>query len=629
MSIYKEILQEYWGYDNFRELQEDIILSVADGNDTLGLMPTGGGKSITFQVYSLSVPGVCIVITPLIALMKDQVESLRKRGIKSLMLHSGMTARELKVASDNAVWGDYKFLYVSPERIQSSRFKEILESLNVNLICVDEAHCISQWGYNFRPSYLHIGKLRTFFPNIPILALTATATPKVATDIQDKLKFNNDKVFKMSFVRNNISYIVRHREDKIQYTVNVTKKVLGSGIVYVRSRKKCKEISEILEQNGVDSTFYHAGLNVDQRNIAQEVWLTGKKRVIVATNAFGMGIDKSDVRFVIHIDAPSSLEEYFQEAGRAGRDGNKSTSVMLFSATDQRKLKQFTEDKYPAKDKIVKCYSSLGNYCQLAVGTGLGQIYGFDIARFSKIFKYQIKMVYNSLNILEQAGYLMLQSDSNVYTKVYFRCFRDELFKLHFSNQITNAVVHYILRMYSGVFNGYVPINDDIMVKDLKITHQKLYDSIKYLRTLRIIDYIPRLRSPALVWLRDREEDTNVVLGKEVFDNRKEDQEQRCQSIIKYATQNNECRSKVLVSYFGEEKSTDCGHCDVCNKKNTQVDKNELRTLIINELSKRPIKIKDVEFEFNSTIAIDIVRDLLDEEALVIKGDEVHLKKRM
>ncbi|MFV0345261.1 MAG: ATP-dependent DNA helicase RecQ [Bacteroidales bacterium] len=627
--MYKDILQEYWGYESFRELQEEIIKSVADGNDTLGLMPTGGGKSITFQVYSMSVPGICIVVTPLIALMKDQVEALRQRGIKSLMLHSGMTARELKVAMDNAVWGEYKFLYVSPERIQNSRFQAALESMNVNLICVDEAHCISQWGYDFRPPYLHIVKLRTFFPNVPMLALTATATPKVVEDIQDKLKFRRGKVFKMSFVRDNLTYMVRYREDKIQYTVNSLKRTSGSGIIYVRSRKKCEEISETLQQNGIESTYYHAGLNVEQRNIAQEMWLSGKKRVVVATNAFGMGIDKPDVRFVIHIDTPTSLEEYFQEAGRAGRDGKKSTAVLLFSVADERKLNKSADDKFPDKNKIVKCYSSLGNYCRLAVGYGAGRIYGFDIARFSSAYKYQMKTVYNSLNILERAGYLMLQADSNVYTRVYFKCFRDELFRFNFENKLMDRVIHYILRMYTGVFNGYVSINDDVMTKDLKITPEKLYDTIKLLRMQKIMDYIPRMGTPALVWLRDRVEGGDLVLNENVFDNRKQDHEQRIQSVLKYALSKNECRSKVLVSYFGESCATDCGTCDVCTtKSNISEDRDELLEKILTKLKQKPMKIRDLEFEFNAASVVDIIRDLLDEEVLIIRGDEVYFKNK-
>ncbi|MFV0507431.1 MAG: ATP-dependent DNA helicase RecQ [Bacteroidales bacterium] len=624
MSAYTKILKDYWGYDSFRELQEDIIKSVAAGNDTLGLMPTGGGKSITFQVYSLSVPGICIVVTPLVSLMKDQVEALRAKGIKSLMLHSGMTARELKVAMDNAMWGEYKFLYISPERIQNPKFQSILKSLKVNLICVDEAHCISQWGYDFRPSYLHIAKLRSFFPSAPVLALTATATVKVVEDIQDKLRFRENKVFKMSFVRENLAYIVKYREDKIHYTVNILKRTSGSCIVYVRSRNRCKEISEILEQNGIESTFYHAGLSPDQRNSTQEEWILGKKRAVVATNAFGMGIDKADVRLVIHIDSPSSLEEYFQEAGRAGRDREKAMAILLFSPPDERKLSRSTDEKFPDKEKVAQCYSSLGNYCQLAVGYGLGHIYGFDLTRFSKTYKYSFKNVYNSLNILERAGYIMLQADPNVYTRIYFKCFRDQLFKFNFDNKIIDRTIHYMLRMYTGVFNGYVSINDDIMAKDLKITPEQLYDNIKKLHQEGILDYIPRMNTPALVWLRDRVDNEDVILNKDVFDKRKQDFEQRVQSVLKYAITKDECRSRILVSYFGENNATHCGICDVCLAKKNTKDEFKIREELLNKIKENPLKINDLELNADSDSIIRIIRKMLDEDIIIIKGNVLY-----
>ena len=406
MADYNQILTRYWSFSSFRPLQLDIIESVAAGNDTLGLMPTGGGKSVTFQVYALSCDGICIVITPLIALMKDQVENLQRKGVKALKIHSVMSWMEIKLTLDNAVWGDYKFLYISPERINSEYFRERLVRMNVNLIAVDEAHCISQWGYDFRPSYLNIVLLRELLPLVPVLALTATATPEVIKDIQDKLGFKKNNVLSKSFHRENLSYLVRLREDKLGYLIETLAKGKGSGIVYVRSRKGTREIASELKKRGIEADFYHAGLSTAIRSLKQDNWLSGKIRIIAATNAFGMGIDKPDVRFVVHFEPPDSLEAYFQEAGRAGRDENKAAAVLLFNNADKTKLKKMVTVSFPEIDSIKRIYQALCNYLQIAEGFGKGQVFGFSLQEFAQAFKFQQAMVYNSLKVLQREEYI-------------------------------------------------------------------------------------------------------------------------------------------------------------------------------------------------------------------------------
>ncbi len=421
LDRYTKILAQYWGYPAFRDLQEEIIRSVASGKDTLGLMPTGGGKSITYQVFSLSVPGICLVVTPLIALMKDQVENLRKRGIKALAIYSGMTWEEIKLSMDNAAWGDYKFLYLSPERLSTEYFKERLPQMNVNLIAVDEAHCISQWGYDFRPSYLNIAGLREHLPGINVLALTATATNEVVDDIQEKLLFKEKNVLRKSFVRNNLVYKVRLEEDKMGYLLRTLQKAKGSGIVYTRSRSKTREIAELLIKNGVSANYYHAGLTAESRSLRQDEWLSGKKRVMVATNAFGMGIDKPDVHFVVHADAPDSLEAYFQEAGRAGRDGAKAVAVLLFNQSDSAKLKRGIAEKFPEPDHIRRIYDALGNYLQVALGFGKGMVYDFNLAEFAGNFKFSLSHTFSALKFLERDGYIELTDELDRPSMVHFR----------------------------------------------------------------------------------------------------------------------------------------------------------------------------------------------------------------
>ncbi|MBN1986703.1 MAG: ATP-dependent DNA helicase RecQ, partial [Prolixibacteraceae bacterium] len=523
MEDFRQILLRYWGYSEFRPLQLEIIESVASGKDTLGLMPTGGGKSITFQVYSLSTKGICLVVTPLIALMKDQVENLTRRGIKALAIHSGMSSLEIKITLDNALWGDYKFLYVSPERLNSERFLERLEKMDINLVTIDEAHCISQWGYDFRPSYLNIVKLRDVLPDVRFLALTATATPRVADDIQEKLGFKEKNLLKMSFRRENLNYLVRSVENKAGYLLDTLRKVQGSGVVYVRSRKATREITDELRKYKISADFYHAGLSNQVRSLKQDQWIEGKTRIIVATNAFGMGIDKANVRFVIHWDAPDSLEAYFQEAGRAGRDGKKAAAVLLFNNADKTKLKKHVSVAFPEIENIKKIYHSLCNFLQIAEGYGKGQVFQFSLQSFAQAFKYQQAMVYNSLKILQREGYLEYTDEVNNPSRIYFTVSRDDLYKFQVANAAFDGFVKLVLRSYTGLFSGYVTIDEELLAKRAGTDPEKIYNYLKHLRKLKIIDYVPRSQTPYIYFSKERVRPERLKISKENYDLRKKD----------------------------------------------------------------------------------------------------------
>ncbi len=564
MENYNEILARYWGYSAFRPMQMEIIKSVAAGKDTLGLMPTGGGKSITFQVYSLSQEGICIVITPLIALMKDQVENLRRKGIKALKIHSGMSRMEIKMTLDNAVWGDYKFLYVSPERLNSEYFKERLIKMNVNLVTVDEAHCISHWGYDFRPSYMNIIQLRDLLPEVKFLALTATATPVVTRDIQEKLGFKKPNVLQVSFHRENLRYLVRLRENKMGYLLETLKKVKGSGIVYVRSRKATREITAELKKHNIAADFYHAGLSTGVRSEKQDEWLSGKTKVIVSTNAFGMGIDKPDVRFVVHMDAPDSLEAYFQEAGRAGRDGKKAAAVLLFSNADKTKLKKHVTVAFPEMDSVKRVYQALCNYLQVAEGFGKGQVFEFSLQNFAMSYKFQQAMVYNSLKLLQRQGYIEFTEEIDNPSRIFFTVSRDDLYKFQVANASFDGFIKLILRSYTGLFNGYIAIDEDLLARRAGIDRETVYNFLKHLRKSKIIDYVPQNRSPFIYFSKERIKLDRIKISKENYDLRKKDLMERVQSVIHYATDTTVCRSRFLLSYFGEKDAPACGICDVC-----------------------------------------------------------------
>ena len=497
---YKSILKQYWGYDDFRGIQEDIITSIGQQRDTLGLMPTGGGKSITFQVPALAQEGLCLVITPLIALMKDQVRNLRDRGIKAIAVYSGMTREEIVVALENCIFGNYKFLYISPERLDTEIFQQKLRSMKVSMITVDESHCISQWGYDFRPAYLKISEIRKLLPGVPVLALTATATPEVVKDIQARLAFKEENVFRMSFERKNLAYIVRNTENKAEELLHILNHVPGSAIVYTRNRKKTKEICQFLNQQGITATFYHAGLQNDIKDQRQKSWLTGEHRVMVATNAFGMGIDKPDVRLVVHADFPDSPEAYFQEAGRAGRDGNKAYAVLLYAQSDKAILRKRISDTFPEKEYIRKVYEDINFYYQMALGDGLGCTYAFNIDEFCHNFKHFPIQVDSALKILTRAGYLEYTDEQDNASRIIFTLRRDDLYRLQEYNADTEKLIHTILRSYTGIFSDYAYISEDTLALRTGLSRQQIYETLVLLTRQHILHYIPGKKTPYIIY---------------------------------------------------------------------------------------------------------------------------------
>lgn len=564
MTDYRKILKQYWGYDNFRGIQEDIIRSIGEGRDTLGLMPTGGGKSITFQVPALAQEGLCLVITPLIALMKDQVRNLRERGIKATAIYSGMTREEIVIALENCIFGNYKFLYVSPERLDTEIFQIKLRSMHVSLITVDESHCISQWGYDFRPAYLKIADIRQLLPGVPIIALTATATPEVVSDIQQRLQFRQENVFRMSFERKNLAYVVRHTEDKESELLHILQRVNGSGIVYTRNRKKTKEISLFLNRNHITATFYHAGLNDETKDSRQKAWLKGEFRVMVATNAFGMGIDKPDVRVVIHADIPDSPEAYFQEAGRAGRDGMKAYAVLLFCARDKITLKQRVNDTFPEKSYIRKIYEDINFYYQMAMGDGRGCTFAFNIDEFCRNFKHFPVQTDSALKILTRAGYLEYTDEQDNASRIMFTITKEELYRIREQSEDTEKLIRILLRSYTGLFTDYAYISEDNLSTRSGLSKQQIYETLLSLSRQHILHYIPAKKTPYIIYTRERQETERIYLSKEVYEDRKESYVQRINAMIEYAESENRCRSRMLLRYFGEKNEHNCGQCDVC-----------------------------------------------------------------
>ncbi len=561
---YRKILKDYWGYDNFRGIQEDIIRSIGSGRDTLGLMPTGGGKSITFQIPAMAKDGLCIVITPLIALMKDQVRNLRDRGIKAIAIYSGMTREEIIIALENCIFGNYKFLYISPERLDTEIFRIKLRSMKVSMITVDESHCISQWGYDFRPAYLKISEIRNLLPGVPVLALTATATPEVVKDIQQRLAFKEENVFRMSFERKNLAYIVRKTESKQEELLHILKHVDGSAIVYAHNRKRTKEYAQLLNENGITATFYHAGLNNETKDQRQKSWVKGETRVMVATNAFGMGIDKPDVRLVVHVDIPDSPEAYFQEAGRGGRDGKKAYAVLLYARSDKATLKKRITDTFPEKDYIRTVYEHLNYYYQMAMGDGLGCTREFNIDEFCRNFKHFPIQVDSALKILTRAGYLEYTDEQDNNSRLMFTLTKEELYRIHETSPETEKLINIILRSYTGVFTEYAYINEETLSLRTGMTRQQVYDTLISLTRRRILHYIPGKKTPYIIYTRERQEADRLIFTKEVYEDRKESFIRRIEAMTEYAETEDKCRSRMLLLYFGEKNEHNCGQCDVC-----------------------------------------------------------------
>lgn len=561
---YRQILKQYWGYDNFRGIQREIVESIGRGDDTLGLMPTGGGKSVTFQVPALAMPGVCIVVTPLIALMKDQVQNLRDRGVLAAAVYSGMTRDEVVATFENCILGHIKLLYVSPERVGTELFKTKVQHMKVSFITVDEAHCISQWGYDFRPSYLRIADLRTLVPDVPVLALTATATPQVVDDIQERLRFRRKNVFRMSFERKNLAYVVRVAQDKEQQLVHILRSVPGSAIVYVRMRKRCREVSELLCKNGIKATFYHAGLEHYEKDRRQLDWRNGEVRVMVATNAFGMGIDKPDVRLVVHVDCPSSLEAYFQEAGRAGRDGLKAYAVLLYNGSDQREIERRLGHEFPEKQLVREVYEHLAYFYQIGLGSGYGHTFLFDMGKFCHAFHYNSIHVNSALKILQRAGYIYYDMNPDAQPRLRFLVDRDSLYRLDESSPEEESVLQALLRLYTGLFSDYAYIDESLIAAYAGLERQQVYIVLRNLSQRHVVHFIPQRQLPTVTYVRDREEAERVVIGPEAYDNLREQFVAHMKTMLAYATNGDVCRSRQLLRYFGEDKSNDCGICDVC-----------------------------------------------------------------
>jgi ATP-dependent DNA helicase RecQ len=560
----KQILTRFWGHSDFRPLQAEIIQSVLQEKDTLALMPTGGGKSITFQIPSLAMEGICLVITPLIALMKDQVDQLNSKKIKAVAIHSGMTRHEIDVTLDNCVFGDFKFLYISPERLGTELFRTRVRDMNVNLIAVDEAHCISQWGYDFRPSYLEISSLRETLEDVPVLALTATATSEVCDDIQERLSFREKNLMQKSFDRENLAYLVRPTEDKIREVTGIVQKLEGSGIIYARNRKKCKEMAQLLREKGITADFYHAGLKQNVRDERQQGWTGNQFRVMVATNAFGMGIDKPDVRFVIHLDLPDTPEAYFQEAGRAGRDGKKSWAILLYSPADRRLVKQRIEVNFPGIPKILEVYKALCNYLQVPLGSGKGQQYDFELGEFLHRYRLNAMVAHSALNILAREGYLALTESFNNPSRIKFQVERDRLYNFQVKHAEFDGFIKLLLRSYSGLFSQYVKINEPFLARRSGLSLERVYGYLKTLSTRHVIHYIPRKEVPVITFLEERLDEKNLLISPERYRFRKERYEKRIKEILRYASSETLCRNQFLLSYFGQRDAPRCGRCDVC-----------------------------------------------------------------
>ena len=625
-----DILKKYWGYDTFRPLQQDIIESVLAGRDTLGLMPTGGGKSITFQVPTMALDGMALVVTPIISLMKDQVDRLRSLNIKATYLYAGLTMTEVKRTYEKCLYGNYKFLYVSPERLQSQGFLDILRQMRVKLIVVDEAHCISQWGYDFRPSFLRIAKVRRLFPGAPVLALTATATPVVVEDIQRCLDFSAPNVLSMSFARSNLSYVVRHTEEKTAELIHILRSVPGTAIVYVRSRKRTKQISDELNRAGINADFYHAGLYVEDKVDKQNKWTGNECRVMVATNAFGMGIDKPDVRVVIHVDIPNSLEEYYQEAGRAGRDGKRAYAVLLAKHTDQRTLKRHISDAFPDKAIIRKVYEYAGNFLGVSLGEGFQRIYDFNFNLFCRTFDLPVLPTHNALKILTAAGYIEFVEEVDSQSRVMILANKDELYDLETTTRGADQVLQAILRIYTGLFADYVFINEDVIAFRTGLNQETIYNSLLELTRMHILHYVPRKRTPYIIYTTSREEPKHVLLPRPVYEDLRQRMTERVEATIGYVYSNDGCRERMLLNYFGEQSADSCGHCDLCidSRKRSDHEPADVQQGILYMAGLKPRRLEEFleTLSFPRDEIIAAVSFLVDEGFLNHLDDDTYRK---
>ena len=624
----QQILIKYWGYSSFRPAQEDIINAVLEGKDTLALLPTGGGKSICFQVPALQKEGVCIVVTPLIALMKDQVQQLKKRGINAAAIFSGMNYRQIDIILDNCVFGDVKFLYVSPERLETELFQERLKRMNISLLAVDEAHCISQWGYDFRPSYLKIAEIRALLPNIPILALTATATPEVVIDIQEKLEFVTPNLIQRSFERDNLTYVVLPEEDKNRRVLQLLERNPGSSIIYVRSRKATKEVARYLVENSISAHFYHAGLTTDLRDQRQHDWLTGKIRVMVSTNAFGMGIDKADVRSVIHLDIPDAIEAYFQEAGRAGRDQKQAYAFMLYHKSDLGTVRYNHEQKFPEIRYILQVYNALGNYYQLADGSGVDKSYEFILADFSKMYNLNPLSVYHSLKYLEKEGYIYLSDAVNRPSRVFVKMDRNNLYRFQVKYPKMGDFIDVLIRSYSALFTEFVIIDEAALASRLKSSSVLIENTLKHLHKFDVLEYVPYSTRPQISLIGGRMSIKNMRINREAYEQRKENSRKRMEAILAYVSNYSKCRSITLLEYFGETVQKRCGRCDVCTGRNkidlSQQEFDKVLEQIKPILKEQNCSLRELVFQIKNVDeerVIKVIRWLMDINKITQFGD--------
>ena len=621
------ILQQYWGYPAFRPLQEDIIRAALDGRDALALLPTGGGKSICYQVPALCREGICIVVSPLIALMKDQVHNLKKRGIPAAAIFSGMSRREIDLIFENACNGAYKLLYVSPERLQTDLAQARIRRMNVNLLAVDEAHCISQWGYDFRPPYLRIAELRPLLPGVPILALTATATPEVLDDIQEKLAFGRQTVFRQSFVRANLSYSVLYESKKREKLLDVLRSVPGSGIVYARSRGETKEIAQLLASQRIGADFYHAGLTPEERNTRQEAWIAGKTRIMVCTNAFGMGIDKPDVRIVVHLNLPDSLEAYFQEAGRGGRDGQKSYATLLYADGDADGLRFHLRSAYPEIDQIRRTYQALGSYTQLAVGAGLGEAFDFDLQHFCAAYKLDTAPTHAALRLLEQEGWISISDAAGTPTRAWVTASREAIYDYQLRSKPADTIIKVLLRAYPGINAHFVNVSETYIAQYAKLPPDTVRQVLETAQRENILVYEPRREKPQLTFTRERVVAENLSIDLVKFNFRKQRAEERVEQAIRYA-ETRRCRSQQLLAYFGEKDSPPCGICDVCTGRNrSDIDTDTFEAYekkIRQVLEHEPLPVEEILQAFalkRRDLVGQVIAYLLDEGKLLQDGD--------